>query len=153
MKLDENTKETMVDIWASMFENEPYEVVVTAVKNHITNDTKGFLPLIGAIKEQIYKTSNPDQPTEMEAWNHVVKALRKAYYEPNKAWNTLSEIEQRIVGSANQLQQWSLMSLDALGSVVSSNFQRTYRALATKQKDIIKINPLLLGKKKMEEIE
>jgi len=142
----------MVDIWASMCESEPYEVVVSAVKNHIANDTKGFLPVIGAIKEQIYKTSNPDEPTELEAWNSVKKVLGKAYYQTAEMWDKLSPLAQKAVGYPSQLKDWSMVDLDQLNSVIASNFQRSYRVIAERQKEDIKSNPLLTVTK-LKEIE
>jgi len=39
------------------------------------------------------------------------------------------------VGSPNQLRAWALMDEETVQSVVASNFQRSYKAIAAKQKE------------------
>lgn len=47
------------NLWAKMFEDEPYELVSAAVRSYIASDTKGFPPPIGALKETIRKWRDP----------------------------------------------------------------------------------------------
>ena len=147
--LSQKQKDNLLMLWTKLFRNDEYKTVIEAVEYFVMADTKGFFPAIGAIREMMYKMSN-DQPTEIEAWNTVVKALGKAYYEPTKSWNTLSEPVQRVVGSAEQLRQWSLVDTDTLNSVVASNFQRSYRAIAAKQKERQILLPENMKRKEIE---
>ena len=62
-----------------------------------------------------------------------------------ESFEAMPPLVKRIVGSASQLGSWALMDLNTVNSVVSSNFQRSYKALAASQKEIIKINPMLTG--------
>ena len=42
-----------VVLWATMFKDEPFELVSAAVKTFIASDEKGYPPHIGAIKATI----------------------------------------------------------------------------------------------------
>ena len=151
--LSETQKINLGTLWGMMFKNDIYQNVMGSVEIYISNDTKGFFPIIGAIKEQMYNLNNPDQPTELEAWNTVKKVLGKAYYQTIECWDKLSPLVQRAVGSPSELKDWSMLELDQLNGVTASLFQRSYRAIAQTQKENTKINNLQLGNKKLKEIE
>jgi hypothetical protein len=74
--------EAVVDLWATMFNDEPMQLVAMAVKAHIASDVKGFPPHIGAIKEAIVKLQTPNTMSELEAWALVSRAASNA---PKKA--------------------------------------------------------------------
>lgn len=129
--------EGIVSLWAQMFADEPAEVVAVAVKAHIVNDPKGFPPHIGAIKTAIAKLKNPEEMTEMEAWALVRKAVSNGIYGAVEEFNKLPEIVQRLVGSPNQLKEWALMDAETVGSVVASNFQRSYKVRAQSEREFL----------------
>jgi hypothetical protein len=129
--------EAIVDLWATMFVDEPATVVAAAVKAHIATDKKGFPPHIGAIKESIVKVTAPDEMTEAEAWSLVNRALSNGIYGSQKEFDKLPPILQRLVGSPNQLKEWALMDADTAASVVASNFQRSYRARASHEREML----------------
>lgn len=121
--------ESTIALWESMFD-EPYELVAAAVKAFISMDNKGYPPAIGQIKEKIRLITEPPQMTEGEAWLLVLKALRNSAYNSAEEYAKLPENVQRLVGSHNQLREWSMMDSESLQTVVGSNFQRSYRARA-----------------------
>lgn len=127
--------EAVVDLWATMFNDEPMQLVAMAVKAHIASDTKGFPPHIGAIKEAIVKLQMPDTMTEQEAWALVSKATRNAAYCADQEYEKLPPVIKRLVGSPLQLRTWALMDADTVASVVASNFQRSYKAIMAKEKE------------------
>ena len=127
--------EAVVELWSTMFSDEPAQLVAMAVKAHIASDTKGFPPHIGAIKEAIVKLQTPNAMTELEAWALVSKATRNAAYCANEEYEKLPEIVRRLVGSPLQLRAWALMDEDTVSSVVASNFQRSYKAIMAKEKE------------------
>lgn len=134
---DMNRKDAdgVVGLWASMFSDEPAELVAAAVKAHIATDVKGFPPHIGAIKEAITKLRQPEEMTEFEAWALVEKACRNSQYGSDKEFYKLPEICQRLVGSPRQLREWGMMDAETVASVVASNFQRSYRARAKHERE------------------
>lgn len=121
--------ESIVGLWEEMFKDDPAEVVAMAVKSHIANDRKGYPPHIGAIKDAIVKLhTRSTEMTELEAWGLVRKAIGNSNYEADKEFNKLPANIRRLVGSPNQLREWAMMDSDVVGSVVASNFQRSYKA-------------------------
>jgi len=69
----------------------------------------------------------------MEAWDMVRRAI--SYYHANEAFRNLPPILQKIVGSPNQLREWALMDVETVNSVIQSNFMRSYRAMAARERE------------------
>lgn len=126
-----------VSLWAEMFADEPAQVVALAVKSLIATDTKGFPPHIGAVKDSIVKLKQPNEMTEQEAWALVSKATRNSTYNAGEEFDKLPPVVQRIVGTPMQLREWAAMDSDTLQSVVASNFQRSYKARAAKEREFL----------------
>ncbi len=125
----------IVDLWATMFADDPVEVVAVAVKGHIASDSKGFPPHIGAIKEAIGKLKTPNETTEQEAWLMVKNATRNGLYGSKDEFEKLPPVVQKLVGSPSQLREWSMMDSETLNSVVASNFMRSYKVMAAREKE------------------
>ena len=124
-----------VTLWAEMFHDDPVELVAAAVKALIATDERGFPPHIGAVKAQMRKILQPHEPTEQEAWALVLGALKRGIYESKEAFDALPETVRRVVGSANQLREWAVMDSETVQSVVASNFQRSYRERARRERE------------------
>ena len=155
--IDRKEAEATVGLWTEMFAHDEYPFVAAAVKAMIESDSKGFPPHIGAVKEKLRLLTAGDEMTEAEAWGIVAKALRNSTYGSREEFDKLPPMVRRIVGSPSQLREWAAMDSEAVHSVVSSNFQRSYRAIAQREREIAKLPPdvrVLVGKladaKKME---
>ena len=120
--------ESTIALWASMFEEEPYELVGAAVKAFIAADGKGFPPAIGQIKERIRQITTPEEMTEQEAWALVSKALRNSTYGSEEEFKKLPQEIQAVVHDPGQLRQWAMSPADEVETVIASNFQRSFRA-------------------------
>jgi len=143
--------EGVVNLWATMFADEPAELVTMAVKAHIAGDSKGFPPHIGAIKEAIVRIQQPKELTELEAWAIVQRAISGASMSPQsmmyrngetdgktsaeRKFDALPPILKRMVGNPGQLAAWAAMDEETVGTVIASNFQRSYRAVAAKERE------------------
>lgn len=134
--IDRAEAEDTVNLWAEMFEGDDVRVVAAAVKSVIESDEKGFPPTIGQVKAKMRMICAPDELSEAEAWALVAKAIRNGAYGAREEFEKLPPLIRRIVGSPNQLRDWSQMDSDAVHSVVASNFQRSYRAKAAREKEI-----------------
>lgn len=132
---NENDKYKASALWAEMFINDDIAIVAGAVKSFIATDTKGFPPHIGAIKEAIYKITAPKEMSELEAWVMVRKALGNGSYNAQIEFDYLPSILKRVVGSPATLREWAAMEADVVDSVVASNFQRSYKAIAKTEKE------------------
>lgn len=127
----------VISLWSEMFKDEPAPLVVLAVKRHIATDTKGFPPHIGAIKDAIGKIQQPEEMTEIEAWNIVRKAMRVHSWDAKEEFDKMPPVLQRLVGSPSQLMEWAQMDADVVASVVASNFQRSYKARAAHEREFL----------------
>ena len=121
--------ERAVDLWHSMFEDQPVQAVAAAVKAYIAWDAKGFPPHIGAIRGALRKISAPAALSEQEAVGLVLRAAANGTYGAEAEFDKLPPVLQKMVGSPAQLRAWAGMEADAVQSVVASNLQRSYRAL------------------------
>lgn len=119
-------RDTML-LWAQMFQDEPIEVVASAVKAFISTDTKGFAPVIGQIKSIIAKAQANDMG-ELEAWDRIYGAISNGKYGAVEEFEALPPILQKIVGSPRQINLWANTPDDELSTVVASNVMRAYRA-------------------------
>jgi hypothetical protein len=120
------TKEDMtiaLDLWSTMFEDEPSKLVTEAVKALLT--TLIYPPTIADVKSKILLLTRPPDLTEQESWNLVMKAISSANYYAQENFDNLPPILQRLVGSPTQLREWAQMESKPL-EVASSNFMRSY---------------------------
>lgn len=120
-----------VDLWATMFADDPAYIVTEAVKSLMC--TLKYPPTIADVKEKIAMITQPLAMTEMEAWDMVRRAI--SYYHANEAFANLPPILQKIVGSPNQLREWALMNVETVNSVIQSNFMRSYKAKVAQEKE------------------
>lgn len=127
----------VISLWFEMFKDKPAPLVILAVKRHIATDTKGFPPHIGVINDAIVKIQQPDEMTEIEAWNMVRSAIRSYPWDAKEQFDKLPPVLQRLVGSPSQLVEWGQMDADAVSSVVASNFQRSYKARAAQEREFL----------------
>lgn len=125
-----------INLWADMFSNDDASIVAAAVKSLIDGDDKGFPPTIGQVKAKMRLLAGSDELTEAEAWNLVSKAVKNSLYGAVEEFEKLPPVVKRIVGSPSQLRDWAFMDSDTLQSVVASNFQRSYKVVATREKEI-----------------
>lgn len=128
---DKDELKLQIDTWHELFKDDSYKLIEQAVKALMC--TLKFPPTIADVKEKIALITQLPVMSEMEAWNEVKGAMSS--YRSQECFNELTPILQRIVGSPGQLREWAIMDLDTLNSVVQSNFMRSYKALAAKEKE------------------
>lgn len=126
----------IVDLWATMFADDPVEIVAAAVKAYIASDSKGFPPHIGAIKDAIVKLREPKPMTAQEAWLLVKNAARNGLYGSAEEFHKLPPVCQKLVGSPSQLREWATMDSDTLNSVIASHFQKSYQVMESREREI-----------------
>lgn len=136
-------------LWAEMFASDDVALVAAAVKALIESDEKGFPPHIGAVKAKLRLITGSDELTEAEAWGIVAKAIRNSAYGAREEFEKFSPTIKRIAGSPSQLREWGMMDSETVHSVVASNFQRSYKAIAQRERELAKLPPdvkALVGK-------
>lgn len=130
----------LINVWADIFAEDNGAMVLEAVKGYIRSNSSGYPPVPGQITEIMYKFVNPHEMSEQEAWSLVMNALRNSIYCAEDEFSNLPEQIQRIVGNPRQLREMAMMDTQTLNSVVSSNFQRSYRNVANRDKDFCKLS-------------
>lgn len=125
-----------ISLWAEMFKDDPAELVSAAVKALIATRTDGWPPNIGEVKAKMQTISEPQALSEGEAWALVEKACRNGIYGYKEEFDALPPAVQKAVGTANQLREWAIMNSDELKTVVASNFQRSFRTIQKRDREM-----------------
>lgn len=134
--LDKEDRKAYLDLWATAFKDDDGVQVLTAVKSIIYTDTREFAPNIGQVKNKMYELAHQGEMTEQEAWNIIAKAIRRSAYHSVEEFEKLPPMLQRLVGSSQQLFNWSQSTESELETVIASNFMRSYRNRSKIEKDI-----------------
>lgn len=128
-----------VTLWFDIFKNYPREVVNAAAVAFMATDTKGFMPNVGQIVEQIHRMNRKNDRTPDEAWRLVYKAIQNSTWGAAEEFAKLPEDIQRFVGHPDQLRSWALMDADVVQSVIASNFQRSFKVRQQNDRDYEKL--------------
>lgn len=126
-----------INLWFMQFRDDDYMEVMAAVMAHIATDTSRFMPPVGVIKAKLVEIRLPEEMTPQEAWELVSKATRNSAYNSGEEFAKLPPVVQRLVGSPVQLKEWAAMDSATLQSVVASNFQRSYKVRAAKEREFL----------------
>lgn len=129
-----------LNLWAEMFKDDDVTLVGAAVKTIIAAGNREFAPNVGAIKEQMRKlTAGAEEMTEAEAWAKIRKAISNGYYGAEQEFEKLPPLCRTVVGSPQQLREWSTMDSETVHSVVSSNVQRAYKTIQRRERESAKV--------------
>lgn len=124
-----------VELWSTMLKEYSYDIVFAALKTYIASEK--FAPAVSDIIERIKLITEPGEVSEYEIWEDVRKAVcGDALYNPEKAFNSLPAIAQKIIKSPSQLKQWATMDSGEFETVVASNFMRSYKTALAQQKAV-----------------
>ena len=139
--LTKRDAESVLDLWAAMFSEEPYEAVSAAVYALIAVRKDGYSPTVGEVKERLDMLRSGDDLPEQSAWALVSRACRNGLYGYKKEFDRLPPDVQRAVGAPEQLRAWARMDAETVESVVASNFLKNYRAQRSREKEAAKLPP------------
>lgn len=131
--------EAALNLWHGFFADDDASLVSDAVKAFIANDTKGFPPSIGQIREKldtINQAVNGFELTPQSAWGLVKRAMKDSAYHSAERFAELPEVVREVVGSPSQLHDWAVSDDGVSESVLASNFQRSYAARAEQHRTI-----------------
>ena len=128
-----------VDAWHLMLEDYPYNQIAIALKAYVTSDASGFAPSVGQLIAKLNTITSTNEPSELEAWAMVSKALRNGYYGAEEEFSKLPELVQKAVGNPSNLRQWSQTDVDSIENVIQSNFLRTYRNVVKRAEEVQKM--------------
>ena len=132
-----------VDTWHWALEEYPAEVVKAALQIYIKTNNTGFAPSVSQLIGCIHAPKQNEQLSEGEAWALVKKAIADGNYHSEERFAELPPIVQKAVGGSQMIRQWAMCDTDEVNTVIMSNFQRTYRAVLSKQEFGEKVPPQL----------
>lgn len=138
-KLTTEDAKMAINLWESMFLDDPVSDVGAAVKAYIASDTTGYAPAISQIKDILrrMKSTEPEL-TAGEAWALVSKAAEDGYYNSRKEFAKLPHVVQRALGGNHQvLRDYSQMDVKTFESVIKSQFVREYNAVLDRENEML----------------
>lgn len=140
----DNPEET-VKAWHWALEEYPADAIMLSLQMYIKSNSSGFAPSVSQIIDGVYKPQDREAMDEGQAWSLVKKAIQDGNYHAVERFNELPELVQKAVGSANMIQQWAVTDSDEVNTVIMSNFQRNYRTILQRNKEDVRISPLVAG--------
>ena len=129
------------NVWYGLLCDLPYKAASASLQAFMMSSSK--YPTPADIRAGIRKFRD-DNLNEMEAWDLVSRAVRRSAYYAQEEYDKLPPDIQKAVGSPNQLEAWSKSDLEALESVIQSNFIRTYRTVLKRREEREVLSPNLL---------
>lgn len=119
--------EFKVNLWQDIFADDDYLEVVQAFKIFISNDTKGFPPVPGQLKQYIAQKVMKDALTEQEAWELVRMAITRGTYHSNEEYDKLPDMVKKAVGGSGSIKAWACLDTYMLDGEIRRDFIRAYR--------------------------
>lgn len=138
----ENLTET-VNAWYWALEDYPAAGIKGALQIYIKTNKTGFAPSVSQLIDAMHAPQNRGELTEGEAWHMVKKAIADSGYHAQERFDELPPLVQKTVGSPVMLKVWGQTDSDEVNTVVMSNFQRSYRAMLSRQEYDNKVPPQL----------
>ena len=128
----ENLSET-VNAWQWALEEYPAPSVKAALQIYVKTNNTGFAPSVSQLIGSMYSVQENNELSEGEAWHLVKKAIADSGYHAQERYDELPPLIQRAIGGPEMLHVWGQTDSSEVNTVIMSNFQRTYRALLSKQ--------------------
>lgn len=119
--------------WTWALKDYPAEAIMGALEIFVKTNTSGFAPSVSQLINAMHMPQDNEHLSEGEAWALVKRAIQDGNYHAEERFNELPPIVQRAVGSPNMIHQWAGSESSEVNTVIMSNFQRTYRAVLSKQ--------------------
>jgi hypothetical protein len=140
-KMDERMMALKQRLWFSEFQYDDYKAVYAVVRAIMSAGDREFAPNISKIREKLRSYSTDGEMSEQEAWAMVSKAICNGIYGYKEEYEKLPPPIQKAVGQPEQLKRWAVMDENDVQSVVASNFQRSFRAIMSRERELSKIPP------------
>lgn len=154
---DEETA-TMIQLWQAVLEDIPYSEVNKAFVAYLQSGDCDYPPNAGQLRKIVfdkYKAEHGTQTmTAMQAWDIVRPRLSKtAWDDENIQFNTLPPLIQQAIGSASTMRSWGQLPSDTVGTVIMSQFVKSYNALAERhEKEQLQDYSKLIGSSEHREL-
>lgn len=119
-----------VKLWSTMFADEPFNLVLTAVQQYLATDAKGFAPTIGKIKEICNELVNQSSDWS-DGWGQVNKAIsRYGMWDKAGAMASFDDITAEVVNRLGWDEICSSQNIDT----TRAQFRQAYELVSQKNK-------------------
>lgn len=87
--LQNGGEDAIINLWAIQFAEDSYRDVSLAVHTLISTRTDTFPPVIGEIKEVLRSITHPDEIPSGDAWDMVMKCIKRGTVHAAEDWEKL----------------------------------------------------------------
>jgi hypothetical protein len=130
--------DNMINIWARLFRDIPYEKGSIGLEVYLTTETDGFPPSPGQVIDCIQK-AEPQSMNEIEAWGLVRMAIRDGIYHAEEHFKELPPDCQKAVGRPGQLTEWAMLKSSEVDTIAAAQFKRVYTAEIKRRREEAKM--------------
>ena len=135
--MTQEAKEATINLWNYQFKDVDGATVLYAIQEFISND-KGYPPTIGQIKEIISSRKHVNDKTALEAWEDVIKSIRKGGTLKEK-YNRLDEATQRTIGTKEELNEICMANIEYQLPRLKQDFLKRYELNMQKKMEYEKL--------------
>ena len=131
-----------LDLWHYMLKDIPYQILQNGIQLYM--QTGKFPPTVADLREAAsrFMPSELDM-SDLEAWAMVRKALSNSGYHWKEEYDGLPLVIQKAIGRPENLYEWAMMDGNTVGSVIQSQFLKSYRSVLAREKENGKLSPHL----------
>lgn len=129
-----------LDVWYSLLKDLPYKAAADSLQRHL--QTNRFPPTVADIRKGAIPQADGGM-SELEAWALARKAIRIDPEQAKEQYDKLPPVVQRAIGTVSNLCQWGMLPSDEVGTVIQSQFLRSYRIVRDRAADEAVISPAL----------
>lgn len=121
------------EIWTLILGDLSFTAVFAAFRSYL-DEGHDYAPNAGQLRALLRNVTSVD-PTEAEAWNMVLAAIKRSTYFAQEEFDKLPEDIQRSIGTPEYLRSLAIAD-DVNWGVESSNFYRNYRIVKERERQI-----------------
>lgn len=119
-------RKELVDIWHDLIGDLTYSAALAALKAYAQTDISGFAPSVGQLRAKVVELTSRQSMSEAEAWEAIVRAVRRSSYYSVEEFNKLSPELQEAVGGPETLRSLAAEDESRIGFAkpgIMKNFQ------------------------------
>lgn len=131
---DRNSIIDTTELWFEMFAEDDLNLLKIAVKNYIANNSSGFPPTIGEIKNEMYRLTKTNEKTDVELWNELRGAIRNGIYYADQIFPRLSQELQLYLHNPAALKELAMTNIEDIDTVQKGIFLKQMPIIREREK-------------------
>ena len=139
--LTDGDAKAVVTLWKIQFAEDSYKDVSLAVHTLISTRTDTFPPVIGEIKEVLRSITHPEEIPSGDAWDMVMKCIKRGTVHAAEDWSNLPE-DVRAAVSVDEIKRHA-ENEDFNEGVEKSLFLKRWAVMRDKRKTEQQMPPSL----------